>query len=167
LVTGEEVEMSTTEASGDDARARPALKPGEIKLEAVVVPVADVDRAKAFYESLGWRFDIDFNPVPGVRAVQYTPPGSAASIHFGDGITTMEPGSQEGLVLAVADIDATREDLIRRGIDVSELWHFDPEKGQVPGRDPENRPYRTRASFADPDGNGWVLQEITERYPGR
>lgn len=143
------------------------LNSGEVKLEAVVVPVADVDRAKAFYEGLGWRFDIDFKPTPDSRGVQFTPPGSQASIHFGEGITAMKPGSVDGLVLAVADIEAARDDLIARGVDVSELWHFDPEKGQVPGRDPEGLSYRTRASFSDPDGNGWVLQEITERLPGR
>ena len=159
--------MSTTETSTESATADAPVKPGDVKLEAVVLPVADVDRAKAFYEGLGWRLDIDFEPAPGVRAVQFTPPGSLASIHLGDGITTMPPGSQEGLVLAVADIDATREDLIGRGVNVSELWHLDPEKGQVAERDPENRSYFTRASFSDPDGNGWVLQEITERLPGR
>jgi catechol 2,3-dioxygenase-like lactoylglutathione lyase family enzyme len=136
------------------------------KLEVLTIPVADVDRAKAFYLKLGWRFDIDFEPAPGVRGVQFTPPGSPASIQFGSGSTTMtEP--HQGMILAVDDIEAARDDLISRGVDVGEIWHVEPGKGPVPGRDPQGRTYLTRAVFADPDGNEWQLQEITERLPGR
>jgi len=129
------------------------------------LPVSDVDRAKAFYESLGWRLDIDFEPAEGIRAVQFTPPGSGCSIAFGKGLTTAEPGSAQRLELAVYDIDAAREDLIGRGVEVGELFHLDG--GPAPGPDPEGRSYQTYASFSDPDGNGWLLQEITERLPGR
>jgi catechol 2,3-dioxygenase-like lactoylglutathione lyase family enzyme len=131
----------------------------------VTVPVSDVDRAKAFYEKLGWRLDIDFEPAEGVRIVQFTPPGSGCSISFGKGVTPAEPGSFQGSELAVYDIDATREDLIGRGVEVSELYHLDG--GPVPGPDPERRSYQTFASFADPDDNKWQLQEIKERLPGR
>jgi catechol 2,3-dioxygenase-like lactoylglutathione lyase family enzyme len=139
----------------------------DTKFEVTTLPVADVDRAKAFYEGLGWRLDIDFEPAPGVRGVQLTPPGSQASIQFGKGTTTMEPGSLDGLFLVVDDIEAAREDLIARGVDVSEIWHLEVGKGPVPGLDPDRRSYASRASFADPDGNRWTLQEITERLPGR
>ena len=140
-------------------------KSGEVRLEVVTLPVSDVDRAKGFYEGLGWRLDIDFEPAEGVRAVQLTPPGSGCSIAFGKGLTTAEPGSAQRSELAVNDIDAAREDLISRGVEVSELFHLDG--GPVPGPDPERRSYQTFASFSDPDGNGWLLQEITERLPGR
>jgi catechol 2,3-dioxygenase-like lactoylglutathione lyase family enzyme len=137
------------------------------KFEVTTLPVADVDRAKAFYEGLGWRLDIDFKPTPDTRGVQLTPPGSTASIQFDQGTTTMTRGSLQGLFLVVDDIVAAREDLISRGADVSEIWHIDPDKGRVPGLDPQRRSYFSRASFSDPDGNTWVLQEITERLPGR
>jgi len=138
----------------------------EMKLEVVLVPVSDVDRAKAFYEGLGWRMDIDYvGQEPGFRVVQFTPPGSACSIIIGEGISAAEPGSYEGLQLTVADIVAAREDLISRGAEVSEVFHL--AGGRVPGPDPEGRSYQTYASFADPDGNGWLLQEITTRLPGR
>jgi catechol 2,3-dioxygenase-like lactoylglutathione lyase family enzyme len=135
-------------------------------LEVTTLPVADVDRAKAFYLSLGWRLDIDFKPSPDTRGVQITPPGSPTSIQFGEGATTMTE-SHQGMFLVVDDIEAARDDLIRRGVDVSEIWHLEPGKGRVTGLDPERRSYFNRASFADPDGNTWVLQEITERLPGR
>ena len=143
-------------------------EPGTIPIafEATTLPVADVDRAKAFYLQLGWRLDIDFEPAPGVRAVQLTPPGSPASIQFGQGATTMTEPLQ-GLFLVVKDIVAAREDLIARGVQVSEIWHAVPGQGRVPGLDPERRSYLSRATFADPDGNTWILQEITERLPGR
>jgi catechol 2,3-dioxygenase-like lactoylglutathione lyase family enzyme len=137
------------------------------KFEVTTLPVADVDRAKAFYERLGWRLDIDFKPTPDTRGVQLTPPGSHASIQFGEGTTTMTPGSIQGLFLVVDDIEAARADLISRGADVSDIWHIEPGKGREPGLDPQRRSYFSRASFADPDGNTWVLQEITERLPGR
>jgi catechol 2,3-dioxygenase-like lactoylglutathione lyase family enzyme len=138
---------------------------GEVRLEVVTVPVSDVDRAKAFYEQLGWRLDIDFEPAEGVRIVQFTPPGSGCSISFGKNVTPAEPGSFQGSELAVFDVDATREDLIGRGVEVSDLYHLDG--GPKPGPDPERRSYQTFASFADPDGNKWQLQEIKERLPGR
>jgi catechol 2,3-dioxygenase-like lactoylglutathione lyase family enzyme len=150
---------TATEESGVAALA--------MKFEVTTLPVADVDRAKAFYRRLGWRFDIDFEPAPGVRAVQFTPPGSPASIQFGENTNSMVPGSLEGLFLVVDDIEETRAELIGRGADVSEIWHLELGKGPVPGLDPERRSYASRASFADPDGNRWVLQEITERLPGR
>jgi catechol 2,3-dioxygenase-like lactoylglutathione lyase family enzyme len=140
-------------------------QPGEVRLEVVTVPVSDVDRAKAFYEKAGWRLDIDFEPAEGVRIVQFTPPGSGCSISFGKGVTPADPGSFQGSELAVYDIDATREDLIGRGVEVSELYHIDG--GPKPGRDPDGQSYRTFASFKDPDGNTWQLQEIKERLPGR
>jgi catechol 2,3-dioxygenase-like lactoylglutathione lyase family enzyme len=138
---------------------------GEVRLEVVTVPVSDVDRAKAFYEQLGWRLDIDFEPAEGVRIVQFTPPGSGCSISFGKNVTPAEPGSFQGSELAVFDVDATREDLIGRGVEVSDLYHLDG--GPKPGPDPEGRSYQTFASFKDPDGNTWQLQEIKERLPGR
>jgi catechol 2,3-dioxygenase-like lactoylglutathione lyase family enzyme len=137
----------------------------DFRLELVQVPVSDVDRAKEFYASLGWRLDIDFEPYEGVRAVQFTPPGSGCSIAFGEGLITAEPGSVQRLEMAVYDIDAAREELIGRGVEVSELFHLDG--GPVPGPDPERRSYQTYATFSDPDGNGWLLQEIKERLPGR
>jgi catechol 2,3-dioxygenase-like lactoylglutathione lyase family enzyme len=134
--------------------------------EVTTLPVADVDRAKAFYLSLGWRLDIDFKPSPDTRGVQITPPGSPTSIQFGRGTTTMNEPLQ-GMFLVVDDIEAARDDLISRGVDVSEIWHLEPGEGRVMGLDPQRRSYFSRASFADPDGNTWVLQEITERLPGR
>jgi catechol 2,3-dioxygenase-like lactoylglutathione lyase family enzyme len=149
--------MSTAESDVPQA--------GEVRLEVVTVPVSDVDRAKAFYEKLGWRLDIDFEPAEGVRIVQFTPPGSGCSISFGKNVTPAEPGSFQGSELAVLDVDATREDLIGRGVEVSDLYHLDG--GPKPGPDPERRSYQTFASFKDPDGNTWQLQEIKERLPGR
>jgi len=136
------------------------------KFEVTTLPVADVDRAKAFYQSLGWRLDIDFEPAPGIRGVQFTPPGSPASIQFGSGSTTMtEP--HQGLLLVVDDIEAAREDLIARGVEVGEIFHLEIGKGPLPGVDPEHKSYASRAVFSDPDGNQWQLQEVGERLPGR
>jgi catechol 2,3-dioxygenase-like lactoylglutathione lyase family enzyme len=157
--------MSSTDATNKGTAASDPPKPGEVRLEVVTVPVSDVDRAKAFYESLGWQLDIDIEPGEGLRIVQFTPPGSGCSISFGKGITPAEPGSFQGSELAVYDIDAAREDLIGRGIEVSDVYHLDG--GPVPGPDPEGQSYRTFASFNDPDGNKWQLQEIKERLPGR
>jgi catechol 2,3-dioxygenase-like lactoylglutathione lyase family enzyme len=157
--------MSTPDTTSQDTSASDTPKPGEVRLEVVAVPVSDVDRAKAFYESLGWRLDIDIEPSEAVRIVQFTPPGSGCSIAIGTGITPAEPGSFQGSELAVLDIDAAREDLIGRGIEVSDLYHLDG--GPKPGPDPEGQSYRTFASFKDPDGNTWQLQEIRERLPGR
>ena len=157
--------MSNPDMTGQSATGSDPPKPGEVRLEVVAVPVSDVDRAKEFYESLGWRLDIDIEPGEGVRIVQFTPPGSGCSIAIGTGITQAEPGSFQGSELAVLDIDAAREDLIGRGIEVSDLYHLDG--GPVPGPDPDGQSYRTFASFKDPDGNTWQLQEIQERLPGR
>jgi catechol 2,3-dioxygenase-like lactoylglutathione lyase family enzyme len=146
----------------------------DTKLEVVILPVADVDRAKRFYRGLGWREDADIAPNESFRIVQMTPPGSACSVSFGVGVTTMAPGSQQGLLLVVSDIEAARAELIERGAGVSEVFHgsagrFQPHNPAVrqPGPDPEHRSYQSHAVFSDPDGNGWVLQEITKRLPGR
>ena len=133
-----------------------------MKLEVVTLPVSDVDRAKGFYQGLGWRLDIDLVVSDEVRTVQFTPPHSQCSIQFGKGGTAAEPGSAAGLILVVTDIDAARDDLIGRGVDVSEV-----EERRPPGLDSPGRSYFARASFSDPDGNGWQLQEITTRLPGR
>ena len=145
-----------------------------MKLEVVIIPVSDVDRAKAFYEKLGWRMDGDFVISDSVRGIQFTPPRSEASIIFGKGVSSAKPGSMSGLVLAVENVEAARKELIARGADVSEVFHFvdfpfnnSVPNSRLPGRDPENRTYFTFASFKDPDGNEWLLQEVTERLPGR
>jgi len=157
--------MSTTGVSTGTSQV-PEVGTVDMKLEVVTLPVSDVDRAKSFYQSLGWRLDADFDLGGGSRVVQLTPTHSQCSIAFGTGLTTAEPGSLQRSELVVDDIDAAREDLIARGVDVSEPFHRDG--GQlVPGPDPERRSYLTYASFSDPDGNTWLLQEITERLPGR
>jgi catechol 2,3-dioxygenase-like lactoylglutathione lyase family enzyme len=156
--------MSTT-----DVRTRTSstseLGTVDMKLEVVTLPVSDVDRAKRFYQSLGWRLDADIAVGDAFRVVQLTPTQSACSVAFGKGVTTGEPGSVQRLILAVDDIDAARADLVCRGIEVSGLFHL--AGGPVPGPDPEGRSYQTYASFSDPDGNGWLLQEIKTRLPGR
>jgi catechol 2,3-dioxygenase-like lactoylglutathione lyase family enzyme len=146
----------------------------DTKLEVVIVPVSNVDRAKQFYKGLGWREDADIVGGADFRIVQLTPPGSACSISFGTGVTKMAPGSQQGLLLVVDDIEAARAELVDHGAPVSEVFHgsagrFHPEDPSVrlPGRDPDARSYASHAVFSDPDGNGWVLQEITTRLPGR
>ena len=131
-------------------------------LEVVTLPVSDVDRAKSFYERLGWRFDIDLVVSDELRTVQFTPPHSPCSIQFGKGRTTAEPGSAQAMILVVADIEAARDDLIGRGVEVSEVHEARP-----PGFEDGGRSYFARATFSDPDGNGWELQEITTRLPGR
>ena len=138
----------------------------DMKLEVVTVPVSDVDRAKSFYERLGWRLDADFVLSDDVRVVQFTPTHSECSIAFGQGLTTAAPGSAQRMELVVSDIDAAREDLIGRGVEVSESFHRDGGE-LIPGPDPEHRSYLTYASFEDPDGNNWLLQEVTDRLPGR
>jgi len=137
----------------------------DMKLEVVTLPVADVDRAKTFYQGLGWRTDADIVRGEDFRVVQLTPPHSACSISFGKGLTTAEPGSAQRLMLVVSDIDAARAALVSRGVEVSEVFHL--AGGRVPGPDPEGRSYQTYASFSDPDGNQWLLQEIKTRLPGR
>ena len=139
----------------------------DMKLEVVILPVSDVDRAKRFYEQIGWRLDADFGDGKDFRGVQFTPPGSAASIHFGKNLTSLAPGALQGLFLVVSDIEAARADLIRRGVAVSEIFHKLPGAQPAPGPDPERRSYATYATFRDPDGNGWLLQEIRQRLPGR
>ena len=157
--------MATTQPDTTTTTQAPAAI--ATRFEVTTLPVSDVDRAKAFYERLGWRLDIDFEPAPGARGVQFTPPGSQASIQFGSTFTTEKSGPLQGLFLIVDDITAAREDLIARGIDVEPIWHLEPGQGRVAGLDPQRRSYFSRATFADPDGNTWTLQEITERLPGR
>jgi len=149
-------------------------EPVSMKFEVVVLGVSDVDRAKAFYENLGWRLDADFVVGDGFRGVQFTPHNSEASIIFGKGVTSAKSGSADSMVLAVDDIEAARDDLIARGVDVSEVFHYaggpfnnSVKNPRVGGRDPQGRSYYSFASFEDPDGNGWLLQEIQTRLPGR
>jgi len=157
--------MSTATPSTDGSDDATEVGAIDMKLEVVTLPVSDVDRAKRFYQSLGWRTDADI-VVGDFRGVQLTPPRSQCSISFGKGLTTAEPGSAQRLELVVEDIDAARADLISRGVEVSELFHRD-ENGLSPGPDPERRSYLTYAAFSDPDGNGWLLQEVKTRLPGR
>src|SRR5215472_8567456 len=151
----------------------------DMKLEVIVIPVSDVDRAKRFYGDLGWRLDADFASGDDYRVIQFTPPGSGASVIFGKNVTAAAPGSARGLYLIVSDIEAARKELLDRGVKVSEVFHA-PYGGftgtdapylfgrvRVSGPDAEHRSYRSFASFRDPDGNGWLLQEITTRLPGR
>ena len=157
--------MTTPEQSNDTTKNRPAGTPLAMRFEVTTLPVADIARAKAFYEGLGWRLDADFKIDEHTRAVQLTPPDSAASIHFREDKELA--GSAQGLLLIVDDIEVAREELMRNGVDVSGIWHVEPGKGRQPGIDLERRSYFSRASFRDPDGNGWDLQEVTERLPGR
>lgn len=145
-----------------------------MRLEVVVVPVSDVDRAKAFYESLGWRLDADFTGAKGFRVVQVTPPGSACSVIFGDEVTGAAPGTAEGLQLVVNDIGAARADLVQRGVDVSDVFHdaggvfhHAGNTARAAGPAPEHKSYGSFVSFSDPDGNAWFIQEVTTRLPGR
>ncbi|ACE91777.1 glyoxalase/bleomycin resistance protein/dioxygenase family protein [Rhizobium phaseoli] len=159
--------------------ANPKTRPVDTKLEVVVIPVSDVDRAKRFYDGLGWRLDADFTNDADFRVIQFTPPGSGCAIIFGKNITAAAPGSAQGLYLVVSDIDAARRDLIARGVEVSDVFHDasgvyagkdEPYlfgRLRIAGRDPEHRSYRSFASFKDPDGNGWLFQEVTTRLPGR
>jgi len=160
--------------SNQDAGAAPPVMPGEMRLEVVVVPVSDVDRAKRFYEGLGWRLDADLAVEDGYRVVQLTPPGSGCSIIFGEGVTSAPPGSSEGLQLSVFDIEAAREDLVARGVDAGEvfhdttgIFHHAGAEGRVDGPAPERADYGSFLAFADPDGNRWLMQEIKTRLPGR
>jgi len=146
----------------------------DMKLEVVVLPVSDVDRAKDFYKSLGWRLDAAFDGSEDFRVVQMTPPGSQASVIFGKGVTSAAPGSTQDLMLVVTDIEATRVELLEAGVDVSEVFHdvggvfhHAGTVGRVPGPAPERSSYGSYLSFSDPDGNGWVIQEVTSRFPGR
>jgi catechol 2,3-dioxygenase-like lactoylglutathione lyase family enzyme len=159
--------MTTTQLHSKTAIEVPRARGVDMKLEVVVIPVSDVDRAKRFYGSLGWRLDADFPKGDDFRVVQFTPPGSPASIHFGKGVTTAAPGSAQGLFLVVTDIEAARAELVDRGVDVSEVFHRAVGESPQSGRDPEGRSYGSYATFSDPDGNRWLLQEITVRLPGR
>jgi catechol 2,3-dioxygenase-like lactoylglutathione lyase family enzyme len=164
--------MSTTPISSERATRAPTAPMVETNLEVVVIPVSDVERAKRFYASLGWRLDADFTRGDW-RVVQFTPPGSQCSIQFGKGLTAAAPGSVKGMYLVVNDIQAARADLIGNGADVSEVFHLEGgldvsgTKGRAPGPDPQGRSYSSYAAFSDPDGNGWLLQEIKTRLPGR
>jgi catechol 2,3-dioxygenase-like lactoylglutathione lyase family enzyme len=165
---------NNTAIRSEHASPLPSAATTEMKLEVVVLPVSDVDRAKRFYEGLGWRLDADFSKSADFRVLQLTPPGSQASIIFGKGVTAGVPGSVQDLMLVVSDINAARAELVKRGVAVSEVFHDRDgvfheagTKGRVPGPDPEGRSYRSWVSFNDPDGNGWLLQEVTTRLPGR
>jgi catechol 2,3-dioxygenase-like lactoylglutathione lyase family enzyme len=158
-----EVNMAGTNVSGEAMSATESALGVDMMLEVVTLPVSDVDRAKRFYASLGWRLDADLSAGDDFRVVQFTPPHSQCSIHFGKGLTVSEPGSADRLILAVRDIDSVRDDLISRGVDVSEVF----ERRPAGLESQQNRSYFAYASFSDPDGNGWLLQEITARLPGR
>jgi len=165
--------MRTTEVRSNDA-SKASIKNADMKLEVIVIPVSDVDRAKTFYANLGWRLDADV--VAGdARLIQFTPPGSGCSIQFGANITSAAPGSARGIYLIVSDIEAVRDELVRRGVEVSEVFHcsagfacrFRDSEGRVSGPAPDHTSYGSFASFSDPDGNSWLFQEITTRRPGR
>jgi catechol 2,3-dioxygenase-like lactoylglutathione lyase family enzyme len=158
--------MASTDVGRSASTEMPEIGTIDMKLEVVTLPVSDVERAKRFYQSLGWRLDADLVLGEDARVVQLTPPRSGCSMAFGKGLTPAEPGSVQGWELVVDDIDAAREDLIGRGVEVSELFHRG-ESGFAPGPDPARRSYFTFASFSDPDGNGWLLQEVKARLPGR
>ena len=159
--------MTSADVGPSTSTEMPEAGTIDMDLEVVTLPVSDVDRAKRFYQSLGWRLDADIVRGDAFRVVQLTPTHSGCSVAFGKGITTGEPGSVHRLILAVYDVGAARADLISRGVAVSEDFHLAGEGDRVPGRDPEGRSYQTYASFDDPDGNEWLLQEIKTRLPGR
>ena len=171
--------MSSNPVRRETPVETPKARTADMKLEVVVIPVSDVDRAKAFYAGLGWRLDADFAGGDDFRVIQFTPPGSGSSVIFGKNVTAAAPGSAQGLYLVVSDIEATRRALLGRGVKVSEVFHDggDVHAGtdepylfgrlRVSGPDPEHRSYRSYASFRDPDGNGWLFQEVTARLPGR
>src|SRR5262249_5662092 len=158
---------SRAEADGHDANSEAGAGKVDMKLEVDIIPVSDVDRSKQFYEGLGWRLDADDSPLEGLRIVQFTPPGSGASVTFGTGLTAAAPGSAEG-GLIVSDIEAAYDQLVDHGIDASDVWHGPPfpVEARQPGRDPERTSYGSFCSFNDPDGNTWLVQEVTTRRPG-
>jgi catechol 2,3-dioxygenase-like lactoylglutathione lyase family enzyme len=169
----------TYEVQANDAASEASVAKVDMKFEIVVIPVSDVDRAKEFYAKLGWRLDADYDNGNDFRVIQFTPPGSGCSVIFGRNVTAAAPGSAQGLYLIVSDIEPARMELLARGVSVSEVFHggADAYAGpdepylfgriRVNGPDPEHRSYRSFASFSDPDGNGWLFQEITTRLPGR
>jgi catechol 2,3-dioxygenase-like lactoylglutathione lyase family enzyme len=171
--------MSTHEVHRNDATSNGGVAGIDMKLEIVVLPVSDVDRAKKFYQSLGWRLDAEYDSGKDFRIMQFTPPGSGCSVIFGKNITAAAPGSAQGLYLVVSDIETARNELLGRGVEMSEVFHDQASvyagtdepylfgRHRVSGLDPEHRSYRSFASFRDPDGNGWLLQEVTTRLPGR
>lgn len=166
--------MSSTQVLSETAIESPKARSVDMKLEVIVIPVSDVDRAKRFYGGLGWRLDADVFKGDAFRVVQFTPPGSPCSIIFGTGVTTAAPGSAQGLHLIVSDIEAARAELIARGVKVSEafhdaggVFHHAGREGRLGGPDAARRSYASFASFSDPDGNGWLFQEVTVRLPGR
>jgi catechol 2,3-dioxygenase-like lactoylglutathione lyase family enzyme len=159
--------MCSTQVRSETAIETARARGVDMKLEVVVMPVSDVDRAKRFYSNLGWRLDADFVVGDEFRALQFTPPGSSCSIHFGKGITSAVPGSARGLYLVVSDIEAARGELVDRGAKVSEVFHRAVGEGPSSGLDPARRSYASYATFSDPDGNEWLLQEVTVRLPGR
>ena len=165
--------MSTTQTTSEQAAGAPTAAAVAQKIEVVVIPVSDVDRAKQFYTSLGWRLDADFTNNDDWRVVQLTPPGSPCSVFLGKGLTNAAPGSVQGTFLVVDDVQQARAELAKRGVEVSDVFHFDHDiirvagtKGRLPGPDPD-RSYFSFATFSDPDGNSWVLQKVTARFPGR
>ncbi len=162
--------MSATAVRSSDAMTARSVAKVDMKLEVVTIPVSDVERAKEFYGRLGWRLDADFSAGDD-RVIQYTPPGSQCSVHFGRNVTSVAPGSVQNLFLVVSDIEAARAELLQRGVAVSEVFHYagGPARfgGQVSGVAPDHLSYGSYASFQDPDGNGWLLQEVTTRFPGR
>jgi predicted enzyme related to lactoylglutathione lyase len=157
--------MSTNEVRSNDAARNAGVARIDIKLEVVVIPFSDVDRAKGFYERIGWRLNIDRSAGEDFRLVQFTPPGSCCSVHFGKNVTSAAPGSAKAFLI-VADIEAARDQLVAAGVEVGEFFHDGPE-GRGSGLHPERLSYRSRALFSDPDGNGWHLQEVTTRDPSR
>jgi catechol 2,3-dioxygenase-like lactoylglutathione lyase family enzyme len=168
--------MSTVDRQSGAAGGSPSSQPVDLKLEVVVIPVADAQRSKTFYAGLGWRLDADFSFDNGFRVVQFTPPGSQCSVQFGTHITGAPAGSAHGMYLIASDIEAARDELVSRGAKVSEVFHpgapgaqLDPEEKaeRVKGQDPDHKSYNSFASFEDPDGNSWLLQEVTDRLPGR
>ena len=168
--------MSTTEAHSQNATGDASAKHVEMRMEVVVIPVADVDRAKQFYAKLGWRLDADFPFDNGFRVVQFTPPGSPTSVQFGANLTSAAPGSAQNTYLVVSDIEAARDELVALGVDVSGPFHAEKPgaqfaagiaTGTVDGPSPDHASYGSYAAFSDPDGNRWLLQEITVRLPGR
>ena len=168
--------MSTTQTSNERATDTPTAATVDLKLEVVVIPVSDVDRSKRYYGSLGWRLDADFAFDNGFRVVQFTPPGSGCSVQFGTNITSAAPGSAQGVYLIVSDIEAARDELVARGAKISEVFHAgtpgaqfgrNGTSGRVSGPAPDHASYGSFATFSDPDGNTWLLQEIKTRLPGR
>ncbi|WP_431320457.1 VOC family protein [Rhizobium sp. YTU87027] len=166
--------MGNTSVQSETRVRTPAMRTADMKLEVIVVPVSDVDRAKQFYGNLGWRLDADVVTGDDFRVIQFTPPGSPCSVIFGKNVTAAVPGTAQGLHLIVADVEAARAELVKRGVDVSEVFHdaggvfhHAGQSARLSGPHPDRRSYGSFASFSDPDGNGWLFQEVTARLPGR